>query len=66
VPFVDLHTASRELHNRMGPEASMTFNLAEGDTSHFNRKGAEAMAGLIVAGLRDVAPDLAGYLEPAA
>jgi pectinesterase len=65
VPFIDLHTASLDLHNRMGPEASMTFNLAEGDTSHVNRKGAEAIADLIVAGLRDVAPELAGYLKPA-
>jgi pectinesterase len=64
VPFIDLHTASLELHNRMGPGASMTFNLAEGDTSHFNRKGAEAIADLIVARLRDVAQELAGYVRP--
>jgi pectinesterase len=64
VPFIDLHTASLELHNRMGPEASLTFNLAEGDTSHFNRKGAEAIADLIVARLRDVAQELAGYVKP--
>ena len=65
-PFIDLHTASQELHNRMGPEASMTFNLAEGDTSHFNRKGAEAIADLIVARLGDAAPELADCLKPEA
>jgi pectinesterase len=66
VPFIDLHKASMELHNGMGREASMTFNLVEGDTSHFNRKGAEAIADLIVAGLREAAPKLADYLKPAA
>jgi pectinesterase len=65
VPFIDLHTASLELQNRLGPEASMTFNLVDGDTSHFNRKGAEAIAELIVAALKDVAPELAAYLKPA-
>jgi pectinesterase len=64
VPFIDLHAASLELHSRMGPEAGMTFNPAEGDTSHFNRLGAEAIADLIVAGLRDVARELADFLEP--
>jgi pectinesterase len=63
VPFVDLHKTSLELHNRMGSEASMTFNLVEGDTSHFNRKGAEAIAGLIVVALQEVAPELAGCLR---
>jgi alpha-L-fucosidase len=64
VPFIELHAASLELQNRLGPAASMTFNLLEGDTSHFNRKGAEAIADLIVARLKDVAPELADRLKP--
>jgi lysophospholipase L1-like esterase len=58
VPFVDLHTASVNYHNKIGREQSMTFNKREGDTSHLNGKGAEAIAELVIKELKTVCPDL--------
>ena len=63
VPFIDLHTASVTYHNKIGPEASMAFNPKQGDTSHFNEKGAEAITNLVLEQLEVVAPDLAAYLK---
>ena len=64
VPFVDLYASSLAYHNRIGPEASMAFNPKEGDRTHFNAKGAEAIASLVLQGLRVVAPELAAHLKP--
>ncbi|MFV1994700.1 MAG: GDSL-type esterase/lipase family protein, partial [Verrucomicrobiales bacterium] len=63
VPFIDLHSASRKLHNRMGEKASMSFNPKEGDITHFNEKGAAAIADLIVVELARADKDLAAYLK---
>lgn len=63
VPFIDLHTASMNYHNTIGREASMAFNMSEGDTTHFNPKGAEAIVDLIVAQLKTAVPELASYLK---
>jgi pectinesterase len=65
VPFVDLHAASAAYHNRIGPDASMALNLKEGDRTHFNSKGAEAIADLILPELKAVAQDLCAHLRPA-
>jgi pectinesterase len=66
VPFVDLHAASVRYHNKIGPEASMAFNLKKGDVTHFNQKGAEAISELIIGELKLVAPDLCTHLKSAA
>jgi len=58
VPFVDLHTASIDYHNKMGQKASMTFNPKEGDMTHFNKKGAEAIADLVIKEIGRVATAL--------
>jgi len=63
VPFIDLHAASINYHNRIGSEVSMSFNPKEGDTTHFNQKGAEAIADLILKELKPVAGNLAAYLR---
>jgi len=63
VPFVDLHTASINYHNKIGPEASMTLNLKEGDTTHFNEAGAKTIAGLVVQDLKQACKDLVPYLK---
>jgi len=63
VPFIDLHTASIALHNQIGAEASMAFNPKKEDITHFNQKGAEAIADLIVKQLRAVVGDLGGSLR---
>lgn len=63
VPFIDLHTASVNYHNKIGREASMTFNATEEDLSHFNRKGAETIADLIVKEIKSASMDIAEYLK---
>jgi pectinesterase len=63
VPFVDLHNRSIELHNKIGPEASMEFNFKEGDLTHFNEKGGEAMADLVIDELQSAVPSLTKYLK---
>ncbi len=63
VPFIDLYSLSEAHHNRIGREASMAYNFKEGDRTHFNRKGGEAIAALIVPELIKVAPALRGCLK---
>ncbi|PHQ34145.1 beta-propeller fold lactonase family protein [Rhodopirellula bahusiensis] len=62
VPFIDLHRRSIELHNRLGPEASMEFNFKQGDLTHFSEKGAAVMADLVIQELKTQVPGLARFL----
>lgn len=62
-PFIDLHGASVDYHNELGPEASMTFNPRNGDVTHFNRRGAEAIADLVLKRLIPLAGDLSVHLK---
>ena len=41
----------------------MTYNFKEGDKTHFNRKGAEAITDLIIKELKTRVPELAVYLK---
>ena len=63
LPFIDLHRISIAHHNEIGREVSMTYNFREGDKTHFNRTGAEAIAGLILDELESVLPELATYVK---
>ena len=63
VPFVDLHSASIDYHNKAGLDESMTFNPREGDRTHFNRKGAEVISGLIWKEIQAVAPGVYQYIR---
>ena len=63
VPFIDLHAASINYHNQIGPAASMTFNLEERDTTHLNQNGAEAIADLIMCELQIVVSELNRYIK---
>ena len=63
LPFLDLHRVSIAHHNEIGREESMTYNFKEGDKTHFNRKGAEAITDLIIEELKIAVPELAGYLK---
>lgn len=65
LPFIDLHRISIAHHNEIGREASMTYNFKEGDKTHFNRKGAEAITDLILEELKKVIPELAAYVKVA-
>lgn len=65
LPFIDLHRSSITHHNKIGRKASMTYNFKEGDKTHFNRKGAEAITDLILEELKTAVPELAPYLKVA-
>jgi hypothetical protein len=63
LPFIDLHTISTEHHNRIGRGTSMAYNFKEGDRTHFNERGAQAIVELILPELKRVAPELTVYLR---
>ncbi|MCP4787226.1 MAG: rhamnogalacturonan acetylesterase [Fuerstiella sp.] len=63
LPFIDLHAASIFHHNKIGPRASMAYNFKEGDKTHFNEKGGQAITDLILPELERIAPELAPYLK---
>ena len=65
LPFIDLHRASIAHHNKIGRDESMSYNFKEGDKTHFNKKGAEAITNLILEELKSVVPELAPYLKVA-
>jgi lysophospholipase L1-like esterase len=59
VALIDLHAMSGELFLSLGDVGSMTLASTAGDHTHFNEKGARAMAGLVLQMLPKVMPDLA-------
>ena len=63
LPFIDLHRVSIAHHNEIGREESMTYNFKEGDNTHFNRKGAEAITDLLIEELKTAVPALADFLK---
>jgi len=63
VPFIDLHTASINFHNKIGEKASMKLNAEPKDKTHLNQKGADAIANLVVEELKKAEPSLAKYLK---
>ena len=63
VPFIDLHQLSIQLHNQIGPEASMKFNYKEGDLTHFNKTGGAVMADLVIKELKSAVPALTRFLR---
>ncbi len=65
LPFIDLHRASIAHHNKIGRDESMSYNFKEGDKTHFNKKGAEAIAEVILEELKTAVPELATCLKAA-
>ena len=63
VPLVDLHAASARLFEQLGPTGSKALANEPGDATHFNEKGARAMAGLVMQELPAVEPSLKKYLK---
>lgn len=61
VPLVDLNTASVNLFNRLGPKASEALACNHTDHTHFNAKGAQEMARLVMKQLPEVEPSLQQY-----
>jgi lysophospholipase L1-like esterase len=64
VPVIDLHASSAALYLKIGPAACLELANKSGDSTHFNEKGAQAMAQLVMQELPAAAPTLKGYLKP--
>jgi lysophospholipase L1-like esterase len=64
VAVIDLHTSSWKLVEKLGPTAAAALANKESDTTHFNEKGARAMADLVMKELASAAPELASRLKP--
>jgi lysophospholipase L1-like esterase len=62
VALVDLHAASGALFERLGPKDSAALGDSADDATHFNEKGARAMADLVMKGLLQSEPSLRKYL----
>ncbi len=62
VAFVDLYTASGELYEKLGEDASKQFEPWKNDHVHFNALGAKAMAELVMRRLVKVEPRIQEYL----
>lgn len=58
VSVIDLYASSMALAAKLGPIASAEFANKRGDITHFNEKGARAMADLVMRELPKAAPDL--------
>jgi lysophospholipase L1-like esterase len=63
VPVVDLHASSKALVEQLGPQAAAELANKEGDRTHFNEKGAQTMASLVMKELSTAAPKLKEYLK---
>jgi lysophospholipase L1-like esterase len=63
LPVIDLYTSSKALGERLGPEASAAMADRPDDLTHFNERGARAMAELVVRELSTAVPELAKHLS---
>lgn len=63
VAVIDLYTSSKALAETLGPTKSAELANKEGDHTHFNEKGARAMADLVMKELPDVAPGLKPFVK---
>jgi lysophospholipase L1-like esterase len=63
VAVIDLHASSHEMVESLGPKASADLANRPGDNTHFNAKGAAAMARLVMQELPTVDPALASHLR---
>jgi len=63
VPVIDLHEMSGALYLKLGPEACLELANKPGDTTHFNEKGARAMAELVMSKLPGAVPELRSLLK---
>jgi lysophospholipase L1-like esterase len=64
VALIDLHTSSGELFRKLGKEHCPELANSPTDFTHFNEKGARAMAKLVMKELPAAAPQLAAWLRP--
>lgn len=64
VAVIDLHATSRRLVEQLGPEKAAEMANKKGDGTHFNEKGARAMADLVMRELPAAVPQLKPLLRP--
>lgn len=62
-PVIDLYASSKALAETLGGAKSADLANREGDHTHFNEKGARAMAGLVMKELPGAAPGLKPFLK---
>lgn len=63
VAVIDLQASSRKLVELLGPEKSAELANKKGDATHFNEKGARAMADLVLKELPAAAPKLSAQFR---
>lgn len=61
--MADLHASSGELFQRPGDDASAELANKPGDRTHFNERGAKAMAELVMKELATAEPALKRHLK---
>ena len=62
VPVIDLHARTWKLVELLGPEKAAQWANRPSDATHFNARGARAMAKLVCQDLAEAAPELAKLL----
>lgn len=63
VAVIDLDASSRALAEKLGPTACVEMSAKTTDTTHFNEKGARAIADLVIKDLPGAEPTLKEYLK---
>jgi lysophospholipase L1-like esterase len=63
VPVIDLHQLAFDLYAKLGDEGSADLTAAKTDRTHFSRKGALAIAGLVAGAIPEAVPGLKPYLK---
>lgn len=62
-PVLDLHKVSVALYQKLGDTESADLTASPTDRTHFSRKGATTIAGLVAEGVREQIPELRPYLK---
>lgn len=63
VPLVDLHATSGRLFQKLGPVKCQELANKPDDRTHFNERGARAMAAMVMERLPEVEPSLASLMK---
>jgi lysophospholipase L1-like esterase len=63
VPVIDLHARALALFDRLGDDGSADLTASATDRTHFSKKGARLVAGLVAQAIPDAVPELNRYLK---
>ena len=63
VPVIDVNAISRAMFTKLGDAATANYSPSAEDHVHFSRKGAHAMAKIVVDALPEATPELKAYLK---